>query len=137
MADADLKVTIHPSIADEVTAAVIAGLNDCAEMLGEVSNRTVPIEEGTLARSQRVHKATLAEPVAAVTYDTPYARRQHEDQTLNHDPGRRAKWLERTFYEQASKVGRHVAAAARKHMPESAPGSGPTRVSFRSGDRSS
>ena len=44
----------------------------------------------------------------AVAYDTPYAVRQHEDTRLRHDPGRRAKWLERTAQEQAPAIGRAI-----------------------------
>ena len=39
-----------------------------------------------------------------VSYDTPYALKQHEDTRLRHAPGRRAKWLERTLDERQSAV---------------------------------
>ena len=32
--------------------------------------------------------------MAAVSYDTPYAIRQHEDLSYKHDAGRKAKYLE-------------------------------------------
>ena len=70
------------------------GLFFAGEHILEVSNRHIPIEEGTLQRSGKVtvDKGTLE---AAVSYSTPYAVPQHEDLTLRHDPGRTAKYLER------------------------------------------
>lgn len=87
-------------------------LTDVAEHLLEEANRTAPIEEGTLIGSGAVHVDERA-LVAAVSYDTPYAVRQHEDTRLQHDPGRRAKWLEHTFREQAFAVGQHLARQIR------------------------
>ena len=45
----------------------------------------------------------------AISYDTPYAVRQHEDTRLRHDPGRRAKWLERTLQEERQRVQKWIA----------------------------
>lgn len=88
--------------------AALAALGDAIEYLGEESNRTVPIEEGTLERSGH---ATVDPQTLKATwgYDTPYAVRQHEDTRLHHDRGRRAKWLERTFAEQAPRVLKFLA----------------------------
>ena len=47
--------------------------------------------------------------MASIYYDTPYAARQHEDTSLNHDPGRRAKWLELTLQERTADVRRFFA----------------------------
>lgn len=82
--------------------AVAAG-TDAAEFLLEEANRTVPIEEAVLEGSG--HVTTDADAlVFSVSYDTPYAVRQHEDTRLRHDSGRRAKWLEYTFREQRLRV---------------------------------
>jgi len=79
-------------------AAAVRALGDIAEDALREANRTVPLEEGTLARSgtAQVDPANLQ---AAVGYDTPYAVRQHEDPTLRHDAGRRSHWLQRTVEE--------------------------------------
>lgn len=69
-----------------------------AELLLEHANRSVPLEESTLEHSGKVSVDTAA-LVAAVSYDGPYARRQHEDLTLHHSAGRRAKWLQRSLDE--------------------------------------
>lgn len=88
-------------------------VRDGAEHLLEQANRTIPIEEGTMARSGQV---TSEGTTAAVSYDTPYAVRQHEDTRLRHDPGRRAKWLERTARERSEAIGTMIAGVLRRAL---------------------
>ena len=64
-----------------------------AEHILSMSNLRVPLEEGTLERSGAVTLNAEGDE-AAVSYDTVYARRQHEELTWKHDPGRSAKYLE-------------------------------------------
>lgn len=96
-----------PDAADRIHAAAAAALSDATEYLLEEANRTVPIEEATLTRSgmATVDRRNL---VGVVSYDTPYARVQHENDEYRHDPGRRAHWLTRTFVEQANRVRRFL-----------------------------
>lgn len=84
---------------DEVLAALHGatpdGLQLAAEHLLQVSRQQVPHQTGTLERSGTVSvDANPDAPAAAVTYDQPYAVRQHEDLTMRHDQGRKAKYLE-------------------------------------------
>jgi hypothetical protein len=58
--------------------------------LGE-ANKLVPLREGTLERSGKVVVNGLN---GAISYDTVYALRQHEELTWRHLPGRQAKYLE-------------------------------------------
>lgn len=74
-------------------AGAAAGARKAAEHLLAVSRREVPLDEGTLSRSGRVD-SNGSEARAGVSYDTPYARRQHEDMSLNHPGGRKAKYVE-------------------------------------------
>jgi hypothetical protein len=69
------------------------GLQLALEHVLAESNRMVPLEEGTLERSGKVSMdaGTLT---GTVSYDTPYAVRQHEEMTWRHAPGRQAKYLE-------------------------------------------
>lgn len=90
--------------------AAEAALADASEFLLEESNRTVPIEEATLERSGHVQQEGLRSRVA---YNTPYAARQHEDMSLRHDAGRRAKWLQLTFSEHRSRFAAFVASKIR------------------------
>lgn len=86
---------------------------DATEHILEQANRTVPIEEGTLMRSGEADSQGLK---GTVLYDTPYACRQHEDTRNRHDPGRRAKWLEKTFQEEEASVKEFLAQEIKKAM---------------------
>ena len=88
--------------------AAADALADAAEFVLETANRTVPIEEHTLEASGSV-SVDRDRLEASVAYDTPYARRQHEDTRLAHNAGRQAKWLERTLPEVAGDVRELVA----------------------------
>jgi hypothetical protein len=83
-------------------------LSDALEYLLEESNRTIPIEEHIMEGSGTV-TVDRANLVGSVSYDTPYTRVQHENLQFRHDPGRRAKWLERTWAEQSGRVGAYLA----------------------------
>ena len=94
-----------------VIAELQAQADDAAELMGEhvrqVANELVPIEEDTLRAS-----GTVSDPddgMVAVYYDTPYAVVQHEDLTLQHDPGRTAKYLERAWAGETAAL-RRIAA---------------------------
>jgi hypothetical protein len=95
-----LKLKWHGAeVAAVERIAAARGLMLGAEHVLEEANRIVPISppgepsSGTLLRSgtPSVDVPTLR---AAVSYDTPYAVRQHEEMSYQHDPGRQAKYLE-------------------------------------------
>lgn len=88
-------------------------LDEAGDFLLEQANRTAPIEEAVLIGSGKV-TTDRDDLVTTVSYDTPYAVRQHEDTRLRHDQGRRAKWLELTFREQKHRVLRYLADRIRK-----------------------
>ncbi|MFB6811247.1 minor capsid protein [Streptomyces sp. NPDC056387] len=67
------------------------GLQRALEHLLAESRKIVPLDEGTLERSSRVVRNQLE---GYVVYDTVYAKRQHEELTWKHKPGRKAKYLE-------------------------------------------
>lgn len=104
---------------DAVEAAArqggIRGVRLGAEHLLEVSRRRVPIEEGTLERSG-VATVDEASVTSAVSYDTVYAVRQHEDLTLRHDAGRTAKYLERPLDEESDTITAIIAAQVRRSL---------------------
>lgn len=97
-----------------VDGKVHAAVGAAAEYLLEEANRTVPIEEATLARSGSVD---VGGGEASISYDTPYAARQHEETAWRHRPGRRAKWLQLTLQEQARNVGDFLAARLQGMLP--------------------
>ncbi|MER8233471.1 hypothetical protein [Streptomyces sp. NPDC094049] len=86
------------------------GLGRGAEHVLGVSNSRVPLEDGTLERSGR---ADVNELVATLSYDTPYAVRQHEELTWRHLPGRQAKYLESAMNDSRETVLRLMAVPLR------------------------
>lgn len=91
----------------EAHHAAALGLAHGAEHVLGVSKMLVPIEEGTLQRSGAtdMDESSLT---AAVSYDTPYAVRQHEDMTWKHDAGRQANYLEQPLNSERPVVQRLI-----------------------------
>ena len=98
-------------------AALRRALYAAGEYVLETANRTVPHQEGVLEGSGDVspHPTDLA---VAISYDTPYARRQHEETTWRHDPPRRAKWLELTLEEEQAAVRAYLQRELKKAFKE-------------------
>jgi hypothetical protein len=101
------KFDLGPAV-DGMLEEAGTALEDVGEFLLQAANTTVPHEEGTLEGSgtTSTDRAALR---TVVTYDTPYALAQHEDPDLQHKGKGRAKWLELTFKEQATRVGGFLA----------------------------
>lgn len=96
-------------------AGAARGLRLAAEHVLERSRAHVPIEEGTLERSGVVSVDEDA-LTAGVSYDTPYARRVHEDLNARHDAGRTAKYLEGPLTEEQGTVAEIIAAQVRRSL---------------------
>ncbi|MEU3710489.1 hypothetical protein [Streptomyces catenulae] len=98
-----------------IREAAARGLLLGAEHTLAASRQRVPIAEGTLERSgaASVDEQQLA---AAVSYDTPYAVRVHEDLNARHSPGRAAKYLESVLPEVADDVQALIAAQVRRAL---------------------
>lgn len=91
------------------------GLGDAAEHLLGTANELVPLDEGPLMHSgvADVDRSSLR---AAVSYDTPYAVRQHEEMDYRHAPGRSAKYLEIPFHAEREVMLELMAARARRRL---------------------
>lgn len=105
------RFQMNPSLLREIEKARDRAVKNAAEHLLEQSNRTIPIEEHIMEASGR---ATAEGGRGVVSWDTPYVVRQHEDTRLRHDSGRRAKWAERTFNEESSRIGQYIGQEMRK-----------------------
>ncbi|MEF3114488.1 hypothetical protein [Streptomyces chrestomyceticus] len=95
--------------------AAARGVRLGAEHVLGVSRQRVPLDEGTLERSGAV-SVDEQQLVAAVSYDTPYARRVHEDMNARHSPGRSAKYLEAVLPQESSTVQALIAAQVRRAL---------------------
>ena len=83
-------------LAGLVKESAMADLELGAEAILSKAVDLVPHDTGTLQRSGHV---TVDEPHNAVyvSFNTPYALRQHEDMEFAHESGRTAKYLEKPF----------------------------------------
>lgn len=105
-----------PAITAAITRAALNALEDTGEELLRRANETVPYDDGVLAASGEV-EIKPASLTVTVSYNTPYAVRQHEDTTLRHpnplspssSPRGRARWLELTAKEERSDLAAHLA----------------------------
>jgi hypothetical protein len=86
-----------------INAAGLRGLLVAGQHVLRVSNAQTPHEEGDLIRSGGVSQDE-SNGLTAISYDTDYAVRQHEDMSLHHDSGRNAKFLERAMASEAADV---------------------------------
>ncbi|MFO7253132.1 MAG: HK97 gp10 family phage protein [Actinomycetes bacterium] len=106
---------------EEGLAALVAG----AEVILGESQEEVPHATGALMRSGTVTVNSKKGEVY-VSYNTPYAVKQHEDLTLRHpdprnplsSPGRKAKYLEDPFNRNVKKVLKLARLRVRKALRE-------------------
>lgn len=113
------------SVSQRFRQAAAKALSDGARELLRAANETVPKEEGILESSGEVEEATPETLVAVVGYGGEaggtddahlYAVRQHEDTSLRHDPGRRAKWLELAAQEEGPRIMEGVGRSMRGEL---------------------
>lgn len=101
--------------ARQIREGAARGLYLAAEHVLQQSQEVVPLDESPLMQSgtASVDEASLT---AAVSYDTPYAVRQHEALDFRHAPGRTAKYLEGPLNASRAEVAAIIAAQMRRAM---------------------
>lgn len=127
---------------DKVTTKNIvhAMVENTEDLLGK-SMKIAPVDEGTMigSASARVNQVEVARgseggtPIATggrpgakpgqvitgeVSYNTPYAARQHEELTWQHLPGKQAKYLEQPLKENVTKYMENLRDAMKEGMKE-------------------
>lgn len=90
-------------------------LNHGAELLRGYSQPLAPIDTGILRATGQVTPATAGNLEAHVSYDTPYAARQHEELDWRHDDGQ-AKYLEQPLEEHRSDLTQAIASRLGKGL---------------------
>lgn len=85
------------SLDDAIQNALQAG----GELLRDAAVERTPIETSTLRGTAKV---STSDTQAAVSYDTVYARRQHEEIGWNHPGGGEAKYLENALLDNQDKI---------------------------------
>jgi hypothetical protein len=107
--DLDWNGDVVEHLIGEATAD---GLVLATEFLLQVSRAVVPLEEATLERSG-VASVDRDAMTGAVSYDTVYAARQHEERTWRHAPGRKAGYLGDTAIAERDTIAALIAAPPR------------------------
>jgi hypothetical protein len=86
------------------------------DLVGE-AQRQAPRDEGTLAGTGSGQVEVIGNRVTGrVTFDTPYAKRQHEELTWNHPKGGNAKYLEGPLTNNAAKYEAVIAAVIKRRL---------------------
>ncbi|HEY8588474.1 MAG TPA: hypothetical protein VIL55_02865 [Naasia sp.] len=91
------------------------GIRNAINHVFGVTQERVPLEEAVLLNSGRV-EIDGEGLSAAITYDTVYAVRQHEELTWRHAPGRTAKYVEGPMNEERDTALALIAAELRRAM---------------------
>lgn len=103
---------------DRIREGAARGLTRASKVLLAESQTRVPVRDRDLRNSGATHDAAPDNLTSAVTYDTPYAVKQHEDLSLNHpldfQPGAQAKYLERPAVELEDKLMQVVAVEIKR-----------------------
>lgn len=94
--------------AEAITEAAQTGIFEAAEALLDQAVEKTPVQDGILRASAR---ATQEGNVAAVSFNTPYAVRQHEELGYQHPNGGEAKYLEKPANSFGPTMERIVAQA--------------------------
>lgn len=100
---------------DRIRSGAVKGLTLATEAWLTEANLSVPHDEGTLERTGEA-SVDEGELRGAVSYDTPYAVKQHEDMTLRHTGKGEPKWLETTGTQMAGTLGQVIATAIRSEV---------------------
>uniref|UniRef100_UPI000524AF21 hypothetical protein n=1 Tax=Streptomyces sp. NRRL F-6674 TaxID=1463877 RepID=UPI000524AF21 len=101
--------------ARELRRAAARGLYLAGEHVLSLATEVVPLDEGYL---QSTGTASIDEPTLTgmVSFDGPYAVRQHEELSWRHAPGRTAKYLENSLNAARPEVAAIIAAQVRRAM---------------------
>ena len=110
--------TVHSEWNGDIVSAMLAAaapeaLNHAAELLRGDSIPLAPLDRGPLRASCQVTEASEGNLEAHVSYDTPYAARQHEELGWIHEDGQ-AKYLEAPLNENAEKYQQAIAARLKR-----------------------
>ncbi len=84
----------------------------------QIYEESLPLEKGG---SGKEHKDAFPDPVGKekavyISFNTPYARRQHEEVGYNHPRGGKAKYLEVPFHRNKKKVVKYADLKIKKAL---------------------
>lgn len=97
-------------IGHQLMQAAADGVGEACDELLSLSRDEIPYDQGDLSNSGKVD-VEVSRPLVtgAVSFDTPYAVRQHEDTSLSHQDGRKAHYLGDPLRANVDRLLGHVA----------------------------
>lgn len=107
------KRVTSPNVAVLLAKGTVRGARKAAEHVLAESNKHVPLEDRDLLESGRVSQSGNT---VAVSYHSPYAVKQHEDQRLEHEGGRTPKFLENAFNSEKRAILEILAREIREEL---------------------
>jgi hypothetical protein len=105
---------------EEIDKAALRGVKKLADVILGESQKLVPVDTGILKESGAISTDKKAQ-IVTISYNTPYARKQHEDNTLNHPKGGQAKYLEQPFNEKSKEIEIYVGESINKLLRKKHP----------------
>lgn len=102
-------------IKNKIEEGIKSGLNEFEEYIFPVIQENTPVDTGALRKSEKVEDLYdgLGKRFSA---DVPYAKRQHEDLTLNHPRGGRAKYILSPIVENMDEASEMIAESVRRKL---------------------
>ena len=96
----NVKYFFDKELAQEVVEkAAMKGLRKLGEEILTEAKELCPVDSGTLRQSGSV-RANSKNKTVEISFNTPYALKQHEEMSYNHPNGGQAKYLEQPFNER-------------------------------------
>ena len=96
----NVKCFFDKGLAQEVVEkAAMKGLRKLGEEILTEAKELCPVDSGTLRQSGSV-RANSKNKTVEISFNTPYALKQHEEMSYNHPNGGQAKYLEQPFNER-------------------------------------
>lgn len=96
----NVKCFFDKELAQEVVEkAAMKGLRKLGEEILTEAKELCPVDSGTLRQSGSV-RANSKNKTVEISFNTPYALKQHEEMSYNHPNGGQAKYLEQPFNER-------------------------------------
>lgn len=115
VASGEFKIEQDGNALHKIEAVAFQELTKVAHVFLGDANDTIPYDTWDMRNTGQV-SADEQNQTVYVSYDTPYVVRQHEDLTLKHKSGRRARWLELTAQENQEEYKRLLASQIRKRI---------------------
>lgn len=111
--DMKVNVDIDQALIGRARKATEEGLATAAVAVQREAVARTPVKDGDLRRSANntVNGYALE---AEISFDTPYAARQHEETGWNHPKGGQAKYLESALEDMTDKAMQIVSTAIRR-----------------------